>query len=185
MVNLKDYINESILDDFEDLSNTQHKELEHPWGIFWKNIALKHKNWNSEIKRLEQIISIGAKKLNSMQPNVDKGIVYVAFWTPTLSSKQNIYIKCNKSDYDELIIKGFFNGYKGRKPIGISKPNIAISQTFHGFPRISFGNSAMIPGIPSLINSSYLLSKEQSKHVFEMIDKMSNNDEWLIYINSL
>ena len=62
MVNLKDYINESLLDDFEDIEKRQHNELEHPWGYFWKNVD-KSGNWENELKILEQIISIGAKKV--------------------------------------------------------------------------------------------------------------------------
>ena len=61
MTNLSDYINESLLDDFDDIAKDQHNELEHPWGNFWKNVY-KTKRWNNEIKTLEQTISIDAKK---------------------------------------------------------------------------------------------------------------------------
>ena len=181
MVNLKDYINESLLDDFEDIEKRQHNELEHPWGYFWKNATINKLNWEDCIKILEQTISIGAKQTNEI-PNVTKGRVYVAFWKPLSSmAYKHIYIRYNKSDYD-YFVKNYL--FKGKKAIGLTKPVMSIIPTWPKLdPHMTFGVNARIPAAKS-IETGYLLSKEQSKLAIDMINKFADW-EWTTYVHSL
>lgn len=181
MINLKDYINESILDDFEELSDKQHKETEHPWGMFWKNTTINKLNWGDCIKTLEHTISIGAKQTNDI-PTVTKGRVYVAFWKPLSSmARKYIYIRYNKSDYD-YFVKNYL--FKGKKSIGLTKPVMSIIPTWPKItPHMSFGVSAQIPTSKS-IETGYLLSKEQSQLAIDMINKFTDG-EWASYVHSL
>lgn len=177
MVNLKDYINESLLDDFEDMEKRQHNELEHPWGYFWKNVA-KSGNWENEIRTLEQIISIGAEKSDTTIKNIEKGRVFVTFYK-TGSSLSRIYIKYNEKNWSP--IWKYFKSQPGRTPPGYKKPTIVIRPNIrmNNRPHMCFGE-----GGPAGAVEGYLLSKEQSKKAIDMIDKFADS-EWVTYWKSL
>ena len=177
MVNLKDYINESLLDDFEDIEKHQHNELEHPWGYFWKNVD-KSGNWVNELKTLEQVISIGAETSDTSIKNIEKGRVFVTFYK-TGSSLPMIYIRYSAKDWTSML--KYFKSQTGRTPIHYKKPTIVIRPNFkmNNRPHMSFGE-----GGPAGTVEGYLLSKEQSKKAIDMIEKFADS-EWATYWKSL
>lgn len=179
MVNLTDYIKESLLDDFEDIGERQHNELEHPWGYFWKNVD-KSGNWVNELKTLEQIISIGAEKSNTSIKNIEKGRVFVTFYkTGSGSFGPMIYIRYSAKDWKPML--KYFKSQVGRTPITYKNPTIVIRPNFkmNNRPHMSFGQ-----GGPADTVEGYLLSKEQSKKAIDMIEKFADS-EWATYWKKL
>ena len=61
MIFLKDYIQESLLDDFEDLANAQDAVLMHPFTWLHEQ-SLKCKDWNQLYKVLKEFHSIISMK---------------------------------------------------------------------------------------------------------------------------
>ena len=185
MTNLIDYINESLLDDFDEIAKDQHNELEHPWGSFWKNVH-KTKRWNNEIKTLEQTISIDAKKITTVPKLVDKGVVYVGFWKPIWGANDTIYIVIRYNKDDFKVMDKYFKSKPGRKPIGANRPVISITplSEYNKIPHISTGLSAQLPSDYRTDMNGYLLSIEQSQKAIDMIDKFANH-EWDYYWKKL
>lgn len=177
MVNLIDYIKESLLDDFEDIGKRQHNELEHPWGCFWKNVD-KSGDWENELRILEQTISIDAEKSDTSIKNIEKDRVFVTFYK-TGSSLSRIYIKYNEKNWTPMW--KYFKSQPGRTPTSYKKPAIVIRQNIkmNNRPHMSFGE-----GGPAGTVEGYLLSKEQSKKAIDMIDKFANS-EWAAYWKKL
>lgn len=177
MVNLTDYIKESLLDDFEDIEKRQHNEIEHPWGNFWKNVN-KSGDWENEIRILEQIISIDAEKSDTSIKNIEKGRVFVTFYK-TGSSLSRIYIKYSGKNWSPML--KYFKSQTGRTPPSYKKPTIVIRPNIkmNNRPHMCFGE-----GGPAGAVEGYLLSKEQSKKAIDMIDKFANS-EWAAYWKNL
>lgn len=178
MINLTDYIKESLLDDFEDIEKRQHNELvEHPWGYFWKNVG-KSGNWEYELKILEQTISTDAEKSDTSIKNIEKGRVFVTFYK-TGSSLTRIYIKYSEKNWSPMW--KYFKSQTGRTPPSYKKPTIVIRPNIkmNNIPHICFGE-----GGPAGTVEGYLLSKEQSKKAIDIIDKFVNS-EWVTYWKNL
>lgn len=168
---------ESLLDDFEVLSNNQNKALEHPWGTFWKDTN-DGCNWETAVKQLKMNITNGASKVNEL-PSLKKGEVFVTFYVSkySLSDKSTrIHVGYNRKDFEVLWKKG---AIKAAQPKLIN--SIQISQSYKNNPHISFGDDSSIY-TDDLIG--YILSKEQAKKAIDMINKVATGD-WEAYWESL
>ena len=174
MVDLKQYIEESLLDDFDTLASNQDKTFEHPWGTFWK-VVHNGGNWEGAIEQLENIITIDAQKVNRI-PKLKKGQVYVTFYESNnfVDNKlTRIHLRFNDSEY-EIIMDDFLL----RK--GINFINIVPMTKFGNKPHISFiGDTIQDKNWPG-----YLLSKEQSAKAIDMLKKFAK-EEWATYWKSL
>lgn len=181
MIDLKQYIEESLLDDFDTLASNQDKMLEHPWGIFWRDTE-NGGNWEGAVKQLENIITLGAKKANSGQ-NLKKGEVFVAFYisnTSVYDKLTRIHVKYNRKDFEVLWKKAEKRGAiidKHRK--SVTSINIMRLAKLNNRPHISLMED------PTTDNcEGYILSKEQAAKAIDMINKVAD-EEWATYWKSL
>ena len=168
---------ESLLDDFDTLASNQDKTFEHPWGAFWKDTN-NGGDWEGAVNRLENIITADAQKVNQI-PTLKKGQVYVTFYESNnfVTDKfTRIHICFSRSDYK--IIKDEF------LPIGQGKDANFIKIV----PMTKFGNKPHFSFMGDTIHDKnwpgYLLSKEQSAKVIDMIKKFAKA-EWATYWKSL
>lgn len=166
---------ESLLDDFDTLASNQDKTFEHPWGTFWKDTH-NGSDWEGAIERLENIITIDAQKVNHI-PTLKKGQVYVTFYESNnfVNNKlTRIHICFSSSDY-KIIKDEFLSIGKGTNYIKI-------------VPMTKFGNKPHFSFMGDTIHDKnwpgYLLSKEQSAKVIDMIKKFAKA-EWSTYWESL
>lgn len=175
MKDLKQYIEESLLDDFDTLASNQDKTFEHPWGIFWKDTS-NGGDWEGAVEQLENIITHDAQKVNHI-PTLKKGQVYVTFYESKNFANNKftrIHICFSRSDYK--IIRDEFSS--------ISKDVDYIKI----IPLIKFGNRPHISFMGDTIYdknwSGYILSKEQAAKAIDMINKIAASD-WATYWKNL
>ena len=175
MKDLKQHIEESLLDDFDTLASNQDKTFEHPWGTFWKD-TFNGSDWEGSVQHLENLITLDAQKVNSI-PTLKKGQVYVTFYESNNfvhNKLTRVHICFSKSDYkciwDEFLM--------------VSK-NINYIKIV---PMTKFGNKPHISFMEDTIYNKnwpgYLLSKKQSAKAIDMLKKFAN-EEWATYWKSL
>ena len=89
MKDLKQYIEESLLDDFDTLASNQDKVFDKPFVTLYRDS--KQLGWETPVDFFDQTISTYGKKVSSI-PKLSKGEVYVGFyvgfyvepWSPDL-----------------------------------------------------------------------------------------------------
>lgn len=174
MIDLKQYIEESLLDDFDTLASNQDKTFEHPWGTFWKTVH-NGGSWEGAIEQLENIVTIDAQKVNHI-PKLKKGQVYVTFYESmnfVTNKMTRIHLRFNDSEF-KIIMDDFLF----RK--GTNFMNIVPMTKFGNKPHISFmGDTIHDKNWPG-----YVLSKEQSAKALDMLKKFAK-EEWAKYWRSL
>ena len=182
MIDLKEYIKESLLDDFDTLNKKVTDIIKHPFGYFWNNVA-NSGNWEDNVKELEANLAWNAKQGNSEMKDLSKGQVLVVFFkTPTHWSPKSdltkIYIRY--SDHDWKVMKKYFKSQVGRTPAGYNSPelNITPNLKMNNKPHMSFN------AIKPYKQDGYLLSKEDSQDAIDMINKFAHS-EWARYWKGL
>lgn len=173
MMDLKQYIEESLLDDFDTLASNQDKIFDRPFVTLYRDA--KRLGWETPVDLFDQTISTYGKKVSSI-PTLSKGEVYVGFyvepWSPDL---KKIYVKFNNSDFQR------FKKSQGRSPKRYKDPSLTIAPFKY--------NGRYEPSITSAqnvdlnnIKDGYLLSEEHAADALRMLALISdykwNESNW-------
>ena len=84
MIDLKEYIKESLLDDFETLNKNVDDVLKKPFKQFLINIEagtdMDTENWDNQIMALQQRIESLSTKYKNIPKSIKKGEAYITFF---------------------------------------------------------------------------------------------------------
>ena len=177
MINLKEYIGESLLDDFDTINDKVSNITKHPFGYFWSTVV-KSGNWEGSVKDLEKNLAWSAEPGDSSMKDLPKGQVLVVFYKSGASDLTKIYIRYSKQDW--TVMKKYFASQTGRTGAWANVPQLHIVPFLkkHDRPHISFGS------IRPYKKEGYLLSKEYSADAIDMINKFAHS-EWATYWTNL
>lgn len=155
---------ESLLDDFDTLSNKQEEDFKHPFVTLYRDA--KRLGWETPVDLFDQTISTYGKKVSSI-PTLSKGEVYVGFyfepWSPDL---KKIYVKFNKSDFQ------IFKKSQGRNPKRYKDPSLTIAPfkcNGRYEPSIMTAQNVDLNNI----KDGYLLGKEHAIDALRMLALLS------------
>ena len=159
MIELKQYIEESLLDDFDTISNNQDYAMDHPFVSLYKNA--KNDNWNIAVNGFEDTISSEGEWVRSRPRGLAKNEVFVAFYTENWQPDTlRLYVKFNKTDFQPFkISQGHSAIYK--------EPAITI------FERKGMVNVAAAHVEANVIKGGYLLSEKHADDALRMLQLMS------------
>jgi hypothetical protein len=177
MMDLKEYIEESLLDDFDTLNKKVTDVIKHPFGNFWNNVV-NSGNWEDNVKELEANLAWNAKPGNSGMKDLSKGQVLVVFFKLSTSDLTKIYIRYSNSDW--AVVKKYFKSQVGRTPTGYNSPELNITSLVRKNNRPHMSLNAIKP----YKQDGYLLSKEDSQDAIDMLNKFVHN-EWASYWKGL
>ena len=160
MIDLKQYIEESLLDDFDTLSNNQDYAMEHPFVSLYKN-AKNGNNWDNAVNEFENIISSEGEWVRSRPRGLAKNEVFVAFYTEDWRPDTlRLYVKFNKTDFQPFKIS------QGRSGV-YKEPAITI------FEKNGMVNVAAAHVDTNVIKGGYLLSEKHADDALRMLQLMS------------
>lgn len=185
MKDLKEYIEESLLDNFNALNDRTGEAVEkhNPWAIFWKKVQ-DQKSWKSFDEGLEElmaVLSTGAE-LTTVGVKVPKGRVLVSLHTDSTHSTPAILVEYNKSNWKSGRV------FRGSDPWmfieGENRSFGSREQDVHLRP----GVQKTCGRIRLKDKKGYLLNETYSKQAIDMLHKLVNHDwfrDWYDYIESL
>ena len=173
MIDLKQYIEESLLDDFDTLVSNQDKIFKQPFVTLYRDA--KRVGWETPVDLFDQTISTYGKKVSSI-PKLSKGEVYVGFyfdpWSPNL---KKIYVKFNNSDFQ------VFKKSQGRSSKRYKDPSLTITPFKHNGryePSIMPAQNVDL----NKIKCGYLLGEEHATDALRMLALLSeykwNENNW-------
>lgn len=169
---------ESLLDDFDALSDNQDKMFKDPFAYLFYNNENSN-NWDGALKEFEEVIKLGSKEdhknirdyygLHQKNP-LKKGQVQVWVSKSLISGQSDrIMIFFSNADLKPMRDEGC---------ISDGKYNLTIYNSSKlGHPMIS-----VTTGLPSIdcVKKRYILSKELSKSAINMV-KLIAKQEWKNY----
>lgn len=173
---------ESLLDDFDTLSDNQDKAFKDPFAYLFYN-GVNSNNWDGALKEFEEVIKLGSKEdhknirdyygLRQKSP-MKKGQVQVWILSSLISGHSDrIMVLFSDADLKPMRDAGC---------ISDSKYNMIIYASLKiGRPMISVSS-----GLPSIdcVKKRYILSKELSKSAINMV-KLIAKQEWRNYWEKL
>ena len=166
MIGLKQYIEESLLDDFDTLSSNQDKTFNQPFGTLFRT-ADNGCNWDAAIQLFKDTISSEGKWNKSHPRGLAKNEVFVAFYTEAWQPETlRLYVRFNKTDFQP------FKKSQGRSFGGMYKePAITIlGKKWNGSPML---NIAPAQEDTDIIKGGYLLSDKHAADALRMLQLMS------------
>ena len=176
MIDLKEYIEESLLDDFDTLNNKAGEAIENynPWVEFWTKVR-DWKSFDEGCKDLMSVLSTEAESTTAGE-KVPKGRVLVSLHTDSTHKQTAILIEYNKQDW------------KSGKMFRGSKPWIFLEGArptpMSNIIRPRFGTEKTCGRIKLNQKEGYLLNERYSKQAIDMLHKAANGD-WLKYVYNL
>ena len=176
MIELKQYIEESLLDDFDTLASNQDKTFNQPFVTLFR-MADKGRNWDAAIQLFEDTISSEGEWVKSLPRGLAKNEVFVAFytedWRPDVL---RLYVRFNKTDFQS------FKKSQGRSVAGgvYKEPAITIfGRKWNGSPTI---NVTAVQVKNNIIKGGYILSDKHAADALRMLQLMSeykwNENNW-------
>jgi hypothetical protein len=173
---------ESLLDDFDTLSDNQDKTFKDPFAYLFYN-STNSNNWDGTLKEFEEVIKLGSKEdhknirdyygLQQKNP-LKKGQVQVWISNSLIRGySDRIMVFFSDTDLKPMRDEGC---------IGDGKYIITLYFSFKiGRPMISVST-----GLPSIdcVKKRYILSKELSKSAINMV-KLIAKGEWRNYWEKL
>lgn len=163
MIDLKQYIGESLLDDFDTLSNNQDYAMDHPFVSLYKNA--KNGNWDNAVNEFEYTISSEGEWVKSCPRGLAKNEVFVAFYTENWQPDVlRLYVRFNKTDFQP------FKKSQGRSSV-YKEPAITIfERKLNGSPTINV-TAAHVEN--NIIKGGYILSDKHADDALRMLQLMS------------
>lgn len=174
---------ESLLDDFDTLSDNQDKTFKDPFAYLFHNSAISSNNWDGALKEFEEVIKLDSKEdhknirdyygLHQKNP-MKKGQVQVWMVKALFSwHKDRIILLFSDADLKPMRDAGDMKDYTYTMTI--------YSSLEHKRPMISVTSS-----LPSMdcVKKRYILSKELSKSAINMV-KLLAKGEWRNYWEKL
>jgi hypothetical protein len=183
MKELKQYIEESLLDDFDTLSDNQDKMFKDPFAYLFYNSAISN-DWEGSLKKFEEVIKLNSKEDHGnlscyydvyQKSPIKKGQVQV--WmakVPSFYHKDKIILLFSDADLKPLKD----NGSMGEHSYTIS---LRADDKKNGQPLIEIASG--FPYIGS-VRKRYILSKELSESAINMV-KLIAKGEWENYWKKL
>ena len=186
MKDLKQHIEESLLDDFDTISNNQDKTFDRPFVSLYKNC--ENLGWENTVEDFEAVIASRGKKVTSI-PRLSKDDVYAAIyeedWQP---NHPVLYIK-----YSTTAFKSFKDA-RQKQQVGYRMRGMHSMPAWKGSaitirysmrnkaPYISAAETIMDKVDTSKFKYGYLLSKEHAADAIKMLDLMGqskwNENNW-------
>lgn len=179
MIDLKQYIEESLLDDFDTLASNQDKAFDKPFVYLYKNF--ENLGWTNVVENFENIIALRGKKVTSI-PRLSKDDVYVAIyeedWQPDLPI---LYVK-----YSTAAFKSFKEAHQKQR-VGYRMRGMHSMPAWKGSaitincpvrnkaPYIAAAETIMNKVDTSRFKYGYLLSKEHAEDAIRMLDLMGQS----------
>ena len=174
---------ESLLDDFDTLSDNQDKTFKDPFAYLFYN-SVNSNNWDAALKEFEKVIKLDSKEdhknirdyygLHQKNP-LKKGQVQVWIASSAMGQLNNDRVILLFSDVD-------LKPMRDEGCISEGKYNLTIYASLKiGRPMISI--SSGLPSIDS-VKTRYILSKELSKSAINMV-KLIAKQEWRNYWEKL
>ena len=176
MKELKEYIEESLLDNFDDLNKNVDKVINRPFAELYKNVK-KTGNWDACVKNFEMMITSDAQEVINhpmFTPKLARDEVFVAFYSESWDTTQRVYVRFNKTSFQR------FKKSQGRSAT-YREPAIKIFKcVFNGkTSATSWPDNDIDMG---KIKKGYILSKRHAEDALRMIDLMSvygwNESNW-------
>ena len=159
MIELKQYIEESLLDGYDTISNNQDYAMEHPFVSLYTNA--KKGNWDNAVNEFEDTISSEGEWVKSCPRGLAKNEVFVAFYTEDWRPDTlRLYVRFNKIDFQS------FKTSQGRSAI-YKEPAITI------FEKNGMVNVAAAHVEANVIKGGYLLSEKHTADALRMLQLMS------------
>ena len=167
MRTLKDYIGESLLDDFDAINDKVSNVIEHPFAELYKSVK-NSGNWDAGVNNFKAVITAEVQETINyplFPPKLSKDEVFVAFYSEEWDPRERIYVHFNKTTFQR------FKKSQGRSA-AYKHPAIQIQPVkFNGktsatvFPanNISVGT----------FGEGYILSKRHAADALRMLDLMS------------
>lgn len=174
---------ESLLDDFDTLSDNQDKTFKDPFAYLFYN-SVNSNNWDAALKEFEEVIKLDSKEdhknirdyygLHQKNP-LKKGQVQVWIASGAIGQLNNDRVILLFSDVD-------LKPMRDEGCISEGKYNLTIYASLKiGRPIVSVST-----GLPSFnsVKKRYILSKELSKSAINMV-KLIAKQEWRNYWEKL
>lgn len=164
MIDLRQYIEESLLDDFDTLSNNQDYAMEHPFVTLYKEA--KNNNWDNAVNEFEDTISSDGEWVTSRPRGLAKDEVFVAFYTDSWAPNQkNVYVRFNNTQFQ------IFRKSQGRSA-RYKDPVLTIWPFKYGNRKEPSISSALNVDM-STIKGGYILSDKHAADALRMLQLMS------------
>ena len=173
MIDLKQYIEESLLDDFDTIASNQDKAFDKPFVSLYKNC--ERLGWTNVVEDFEAVIASRGKKVTSI-PKLSKNDVYVAFyeedWQPNYPV---LYIK-----YSAPVFQAFKTAHKQqqmsrRMPAWKGSAITMRCSIRNNAPYISAAETIMDKVDTNKFKYGYLLSKEHAEDAIKMLELMGQS----------
>ena len=167
MIDLKEYIKESLLDDFDTLNKKVTDVIEHPFAELYKSVK-NSSNWEAGVENFKAMVTAEAQETINhplFPPQLSKDEVFVAFYSEEWSPKERIYIQFNKTTFQR------FKKSQGRSA-AYKYPAIQIQPVkFNGKTSASVfpANNINV----GTFGEGYILSKRHAVDALRMLDLMS------------
>lgn len=174
MIDLKNYIEESLLDDFDTLNKNIDDVAKKPFKHFLKSVM--GGDWDGSIQTLMQIVGAQSTKFDKKPNRVKKGDVYVTFYksehyTELMKTKQiSLHLSCSGLDMKK---------YAPWNHTGLNYINISPHNRTKTFSLLWSDDTP----IESNYNGEwYLLNKEITQDAFQLLNVIGSYNDILDYI---